>query len=341
MPIELREMSATRVARGPVILAGPFVSETGIVTGQRSDFVARFDKRTLKETWRKRGMAWIRSMHGDSILVFVGKTRETQLWDGDGKVVWTRTGNAAAFGDRLYFLSDGQLQVVDVLTGRVVAQFPCPDGTTQFVHDGTLLLVDFRVSTGQLHAIDLAEQRVRWHEDVRTMIGQQFGDPCRRGVAFIASRPGSVVVKTGAHLVGLSLADGSLQWGLRLAVPYIAPLARDGRMYVWSAPSEKAAENRLVIVEESCGAIVVDRPLSEYGPAFQRAQEVYGGTLCRNHVVFSSSSGLVAVFRLTDGELAWQHEYGDGLAPVFADGRLYAATVGGDILIFEAYGGEL
>jgi outer membrane protein assembly factor BamB len=341
MPIELREISATRVARGPVVLAGPFVSETGIVTGQRTDFVARLDKQTLKETWRKRGMAWIRSIHGENILVFAGKTRETQLWSGDGKVAWKRTGNEPAFGDRLYFHADGQLQVVDVLTGQVIEQFECPDGTNRFVHDGTLLLADPGVSTGPLQAIDLSGHRVRWQKDVRAMIEQRFGDPCPRGIAFIASRPGSVVVKTGAHLVGLSLADGSLQWGLPLSVPYIAPLARDGRMYVWSAPSEKAPENRLVIVDESSGAIVVDRPLAEYGPAFQRGQEVYGGTLCRSHVVFSSSSGLLAVFRLADGELAWRHEYGDGLSPVFADGRLYAATVEGDILVFEAHGGEL
>ena len=341
MAIELREVVATRVARGPVVLSGPFVSETRIVTGQRTDFVVSLDKRTLKETWRKRGMAWIRSMHGENLLVFIGKTRQTQLWSGDGRVAWTRTGNEAAFGDRLYFHQDGQLQVVDVLTGTIVDQFQCPDGTTALVHDGTLLLRDPQTSTGRVHAIDLAARRVLWQQDLHTTIERQFGDPCERGIAFLASRPGSVVVKTFAHLVGLSLADGAVQWGLPLSLPYIAPLVSDGRMYIWSAPLEDAPENRLVIVDQRSGAVVVDRALSEYGPAFQRGQRVFRGTICRNHVVFASSSGLLAVFRMADGELAWQQEYGGGLSPEFADNRLYATTVAGDIVIFEAQGGAL
>ena len=341
MAIELRKISVTHVARGPVVLSGPFVSETGIVTGQRTDFVVRLDKRTLKETWRKRGMAWIRSMHGENILVFVGKTRQTQLWSDDGRVVWTRTGNEAAFGDRLYFHQDGQLQVVDVLTGRNIEQFECADGRTIFVHDGTLLLEDSQVSTHRVQAIDLATHRVLWQRDLHSTIEQQFGDPYERGIAFLPGRPGSVVLKTFEHLVGLSLADGSVQWGLPLSIPYIAPLVSDGRMYIWSAPSENAPENRLVIVDQSSGAVLVDRPLSEYGLSFQRGQRVFDGTICRNHVVFASSSGLLAVFRLADGELAWQQEYGDRLSPEFADNRLYAATVAGDIVIFEAHGGEL
>jgi outer membrane protein assembly factor BamB len=153
------------------------------------------------------------------------------------------------------------------------------------------------------------------------------------------------VVKTGAHLVGVSLADGSVQWGLPLSVPHLAPMARDGRLYVWSAPGEgttAAADNRLVIVNEATGGIVTDRALSGDGPAFGRPHRVYGGALCRNHVIFTSSSGLMAVFRLSDGELAWQFEYGDQLfSPAFEDNRLYIATASGDIVIFEAHGGEL
>lgn len=102
-----------------------------------------------------------------------------------------------------------------------------------------------------------------------------------------------------------------------------------------------AADNRLVIVDEATGGIVADRALSGEGPAFGRPQEV-GGTLYRNHVMFTSSSGLMALFRLSDGALAWQREYGEQLfSPVFEDNRLYIATAAGDIVIFEAHGGEL
>jgi hypothetical protein len=50
----------------------------------------------------------------------------------------------------------------------------------------------------------------------------------------------------------------------------------------------------------------------------------------------------MAAFRLSDGELVWHHEYPAHLfSPVFDDNRLYLATADGDIVIFEARGGEL
>ena len=363
MAIDLRQTTAVHVARGPVVLSGPFVSENGIFTGQRADFAVKLDKRSLKEVWRKKQMASLRSVHGDNILIFFGKKKEMQLWSGDGKIVWTRPGNEWARGDRLYFSHDSTLQVVDVMTGRTVDEFPCPTGTPRFERDGILLLVE-EGSAGRTHAIDLTARRVLWQTSLRANIQERFGDPCPSGLAFNSSRPGSVVVKTGAHLVGVSLADGSVQWGLPLSVPHIAPMARDGRLYVWSAPDDgtttrvtvdaasgtavreqigpDAADNRLVIVDEATGGIVADRALSGYGPAFGRAQRVYGGALCRNHVLFTSSSGLMALFRLSDGELAWQLGYGEQLfSPVFEDNRLYASTASGDIVIFQAHGDEL
>jgi outer membrane protein assembly factor BamB len=340
MPIALRQTAAARVARGPIVLSGPFVSDTSLFTGQTTDFALKLDKQTLKEVWRKKQMASIRSCHLDSILVFVGKKNEMQLWESGGKIVWTRRGNQYAFDDRLYFAEDSKLHVVDVITGRTIDEFESPGGNALFERDGTLLLGEREDSPGVVSAVDLAGRRVIWEQDLRAKIQEQFGDACPRGLAFVASRTGSVVVKTGEHLVGVSLANGSVEWGLRLAVPYLAPKAADSRMYIWSAPTP--TDNRLTIVNEATGAIDVDRPLSEYGPAFQRVQQVYGGTICRNHVIFTSNSGLMALFRLTDGELVWQHEYQTHLfSPIFRDNRLYMATAAGDIVIFEAHGGEL
>jgi outer membrane protein assembly factor BamB len=218
--------------------------------------------------------------------------------------------------------------------------------------------------TGRTFAIDLTARRVLWEVRLRAIFLERFGDPCPGGLAFVASRPGFVVVKTRAHLVSVSLVDGSVRWGLPLSVPYIAPFARDGRIYVWSAPDDwtstrvtidvasgetlrerlglDASDNHMVIVDEATGTIVVDRALSEYGPAFRQPQKVHGGAMCRNHVVFTSSSGLMALFRLSDGELVWQHDLPDHLfSPVFEDNRLYLPTAGGDIVMFEAYGEEL
>jgi outer membrane protein assembly factor BamB len=362
MAIALRQTAAAHIARGPIVLWGPFLSETSIVTAASSVLAVKLDKRSLKEVWRKKQTLSLRSVHGDNILIFFGKKKEMQLWNGDGKIVWTRPGNEWALGDRLYFSHDSMLHVVDVITGRTVDEFPCPTGSPRFERDGILLLVEDGPA-GRAYAIDLTARRVLWEVGLRAIIFERFGDPCSSGLAFVASRPGSVVVKTRAHLVSVALADGSVQWGMPLSVPHIGPMARDGRLYVWSAPDDSttrvtidavsgaavreqlgpdAAANRLVIVDEATGGIVANRALSGYGPAFGRPQRVYGGALGRNHVMFTSSSGLMALFRLSDGELAWQLEYGDQLfSPVVEGSRVYVASAEGNILVFDAEGGEL
>jgi outer membrane protein assembly factor BamB len=97
-----------------------------------------------------------------------------------------------------------------------------------------------------------------------------------------------------------------------------------------------------VIVDGTTGAVVVNQLLSAHGPAFAQFQEPYGGTICRKHVLFTTNSGLMALFRLSDGELAWQHEYGDRLySPVADDNRVYVTSASGDLVMFEAEGGEL
>ena len=232
------------------------------------------------------------------------------------------------------------------------------------MHDGVLLLTDPEGATDPVQAIDLVRQAVLWRKHLISEIKERYGDACPRGLAFMASCPGQFVAKSVEHLVGVSLADGRLLWGLEISVPYQAPLVDRGRMYVWSAPPVStstrvtfdldsgqvtrerswpaASENRLVIVDEATGKIVVDRALAPYGAAFERVQEAYGGTICRNHVVFTSKSGLMAAFRLSDGELVWWHEHRDQLfSPVFEDNRLYATCADGTLVVFEAKGGEL
>lgn len=50
----------------------------------------------------------------------------------------------------------------------------------------------------------------------------------------------------------------------------------------------------------------------------------------------------MVLFRITDGEIVWQHEYSDRLfSPVVDDNRVYVASAEGNILVFDAEGGEL
>ncbi len=259
----------------------------------------------------------------------------------------------------------GSLQTIDLATAEVVDEFACPPGRPNLMHDGILLLTNADGTSDPIQAVDLAERTPLWRRHMISEIKERYGDSCSRGLAFMASYPGQFVAKSAEHLVGASLADGQLSWGQAIPMPYSAPLVRDGRLYVWSAPSSAststrvtldldsrqvtrvrsepaASENRFVIVDETSGKIVANRPLAPHGDAFKRVQEAYGGTICRNHVVFTSRSGLMAVFRLSDGELVWWYEHRDRLlSPVFEDNRLYAACADGTIVVFEAEGDEL
>jgi outer membrane protein assembly factor BamB len=335
MTIKLRQTAAIRVARGPIVLDTPLVTPTAIFTGESNEFVVKLDKRTHKQAWKKKMMVWLRSAHGDNILVYAEETDETQLWNGDGRVLWQRPGDEDAFDGRLYFDTDGRLQIVDVLSGRIVDEFESPPGYPHLLHDGILLRTNEKGPTDPVQAVDLAARSVRWEQNLIPAIQARLGDPCPRGLSFLATRPGHVVAKSGAHLVAVSLTDGSLGWGMPISAPYGAH-AKAGRIYVWSA------DNHLVIVDEDSGAIVVDRALSEYGSTFSRVQEAYGATICRNHILFTTSSGLMALFRLSDGALVWQHEHGDYLfSPVVDDRRVYVTSAEGNLIVFDVEGGEL
>lgn len=364
MAIKLRRAATIRIARGPVVLDGPILTSTSIFTGESSEFLARLDKRTYKEVWRKQKMAWVRRAHRDSILVYAGREKETQLWNEDGQILWKLRGMLSLGNDRLFLNDGGRLQTIDILTGDLVDEFECPPGKPGMMHDGVLLLRNLEGATDPVQAVDLARRTVVWKRHLVSDIKDRYGDTCPHGLAFVASYPGQFVAKSVERLVGVSLTDGRMLWGLEISVPYLAPLVEDGRMYVWSAPSAStstrvtfdldsgqitrersepaASENRLVIVDEAMGKIVVDRPLVPYGAAFRQVQEAYGGTICRNHFVFTSKSGLMAAFRLSDGELVWQHQHSDQLfSPVFEDNRLYVACADGTLVVFEAEGGEL
>lgn len=363
MAITLREVAAFRVARGPVVLQTPVLTNTSIFTGEGGEFVARLDKRTGRQIWRKRMSGHVRRAQADTVLVYVGDTRETQLWSEDGKTLWKRPGMGLA-NDQVFFNEGGRLRTIEIATGQVVSEFDCAPGQPILMHEGVLLLTNPDGTIDPVQAVNLAGRSRVWQKHLIADVRERYGDSCSRGLAFIASCPGQLVAKSAEHLVGVSLADGRLLWGLEISMPYRAPMVEKGRMYVWSAPptptstrvtfdldsgqitrerSEPAAtENRIVIVDAATGKIVVDRPLHPHGAAFKRVQEAYGGTICRNHVVFTAHSGLMAAFRLSDGELVWWQEHRDQLfSPVFEDNRLYVPCADGTLVVFEAEGDEL
>lgn len=369
--LKLRQTGAARIARGPIVLDDPFVTKNAAFIGDKQKAVVKLDKVSLRELWRKKTRLQVRGGHGD--VVFLAYYDEVQAWNPDGDVLWKRQGlqtQPGWRGNRVYVIESGlqalDLQVLDLATGKEVDRFDnCPPGHPHVVDGGILVTHPDRTDPVRWFRFD--ERRILWERDIVLEIQGRYGDACHRGLIFMPGLPGSIVASSGQHLFGISLADGAFRWpsvAIRAQVPYITPAIKDGRIYAWTTTggaastrvtfdlgsdqvirerSEPAAgENHFVIVDEATGEIVVDRPLGPYGASFERFQEPYRGTLCKNHIVFTTQSGLMAVFRLSDGELVWQHQHRDQLFyPVFEGSRLYVACADGTLVVFEAEGGEL
>lgn len=360
--LKMRRVGSQSIARGRVILDTPYLTTTAIFAGDKEKVVVKLDKRKLKEVWRKNTKLQVRGGHGEVILL--AYYDEAQAWNPDGDMLWKRKVPSyfVAREDRLYVMESG-LEVVDLTTGKACDHFKeCPEGYPALLHDGVLFVRNPEKSD-PLRAFHLGERRVKWERNPGEEIKARYGID-GQGLSLAASVPGRFVAARAGHLFGMSVTDGEILWMAPVNVPYHWPQAKDGRIYVWTtAPvtvSQKTTfdlssgqvsrersqpaggENRFVIVDEVTGEIVSDRPLGPYGAPFQRFQEPMRGTLCKRHIAFTTQAGLIALFRLSDGELVWHHEYRDELFyPVFEGNRLYTPCADGSLVVFEAEGGEL
>ncbi len=169
---------------------------------------------------------------------------------------------------------------------------------------------------------------------------------------FLAARAG--------HIFGVSVLDGRVVWCAEVPLPYRAACAQHGKVFAWStAPvsktttfdlstggveqkTEGATGNRWVILDEATGAVLLNRDLGEYGPEFAAHQRPWFPTLGVNHIVFTTDTGLVAIFRLSDGELVWRHQLPtEAFEAAVADNELFITCSDGTLYAFECQDGEL
>ena len=361
--LSLRQAGSALIARGPAVLTTPYLTTNGIFTGDADRHVVNLDKVTLKERWRTKTKLQVRGGFGD--LVLLAYYDEMEAWTPDGKAIWKRktSQNYCRSGAKMYFL-EARLEVVDVMTGRLQEAMECPLGAPDLII-GDVLLVTDPLHTDPVRAFSLRERRVIWERALVQELREIEGvDQPGFALALAASGENRCIAARGGHLLGMSIEDGSWLWKTPVHVPYFGVQLRDDRIYVWTTTlaststrvtldigsgqvmrersEPTTADNHFVIVDDATGEVVLDRQLGPFGEAFRRFQEVQRGTLCKNHIVFTTQSGLMAVFRLSDGELVWQRQHRDQLFyPVFEDNRLYVACADGTLVVFEAEGGEL
>jgi outer membrane protein assembly factor BamB len=361
--VMLKQAGLASIARGPVVLSTAYVSADAIFTGDADKVVVKLDKESLKEAWRKKTKLQVRGGYRDVVLLVYYD--EMQAWSSNGEVIWKRktSQNFSCRGDRIYFI-EPRLEVVDFVTGAVIEAMDCPQGAPDLVV-GDVLLVTDPLNTDPVRAFHLGTRQVVWEKNLVLEMRDRYGvDEHGSAIHFAAGAGDRCVVERGGHLFGLSVLDGQFLWKTPVHVPYFGLQVKGGRIYVWttaSAPTQTkvtfdlgsghvsrqhvapaSGENRFVIVDEATGEMLADRSLAQYGRPFRDHQEPQRGTLCRNHVVFTTRSGLMAVFRLSDGELVWHHQHRDQLFyPVFENNRLYVACADGSLVVFEAESGAL
>jgi len=362
--MKLRAAVSPRIARGPVVLSDPHVTASGVFTSDQQKTVVKLDKGSLKELWRRRSQLLV--FGGLTDLVYVGSGADYEAWDDAGALLWKREFPRDIYQcqDRLYLRDDAGIQILDIRTAAVLGRFDCPDGFPALLEPDALLLQD-PLRIDPLRLVDLGARRITWQKDIVSEMKIRYGiDEAQRIFYCIRDTQDRVVLVRSGHFFGMSLATGELLWALPMRLPYNVPQVRDGRAYVWTAngtPAERtteidlqsgrvgrssrggsAADHRFVIVDTAKGTILLDRPLAGYGSMFRMPHEPRRGTLCRNHIVFTTDAGLIAVFRLSDGELIWSDSHPDALRyPVFAENRLYVPSDNGTVVMFEPEDGEL
>jgi len=365
--LKLRQVGAPRIVPSRrVVLDNPYVTSDGVVTAHslpEGGVVVKIDKKTLKEVWRKKIRLHLRGGYDDLIFLYYGS--EAQVWNNDAKILWKPSGPFGIKNGRLLRFGEGDLSVLDPYTGKLLERLEYPQGLPKlFVEDERVLLLaqdDFQIDP--VRAFSFAGRRIRWEKNLAAEIRERYEDKCERGVLFVGSSQGRFLAGTGRHVLAFSLADGQLVWGRHLRTASLIPAIRDGRLYAWATSGESAhhttmldtttgqvtratiapanGENRFVIVDESTGEVLVDRPLAPYGEPFRQFQEPRG-TLCKHHIVYVNRAGLIVVLRLSDGEMVWHQQHAEQLYWPAVDGnRLFFPCVDGTLVVFEAEGEEL
>jgi outer membrane protein assembly factor BamB len=363
-PMKLRQVGRVKIAPGRVVLNQPAVTERAIFTGYPMTVTIGLDKGSLEPIWRKKVGVTFKGVSAGVLAFWRGV--EFQGWDTGGKVLWTRSFGVDPYvdGRRLLFLESGMMQVVDGTTGETIEEFPCPDGWPALLQD-EILFIKHPDKSVPFRAFHLSERRVCWERDLQGELEGRCETPGAQVSAVARGGPGRFVATTAGHIASFSVANGECRWHARIHVPYYWPQVCDGRIYVWTTvplpdarvrttldldrrvmiqerPGDLGAENRLLIVEEESGNVLVDRALAQYGLEFTGRLEPWRGTLCSSHIVFTTDTGLLAVFSLSDGQLTCFHQHRDELFPgVYDGGRLYFSCADGTLVVFEGEGGEL
>jgi hypothetical protein len=360
--LSIAERARARLSKGRTVFSAPIVGARQVCTRDGTEGVWALTKNPLEVIWHRQ-VRWsdVQAVLADRVVLSPEDGCEAVDWSG--AVLWRREGRAhcvTGSDGRLFEVRDGVLSVIDVRegTGKVLGS-PI-DGRPAVALRRVLLLVHKGGVVAS--AFDLEAERVVWTRDFAAGVREISGAETQSRVLLFSSATAAdrIVFSHTDHVYGACVDDGSILWRTQVTVPKRALGVQDGRVFVWSTSSPvrmttfdlstgdivremgPSAPNRLVVLDERNGDILIDRDLAEDGPEFASQQMPSVPALGRRHVVFATDAGLIAVFRLSDGELVWKHRLPDQAWSQTVDGNeIYVPCADGTLLVFECEDGEL
>jgi outer membrane protein assembly factor BamB len=331
-----------RIVGGPVSLPAPVVAGDTVFVGDQHHEIMRIDLPRPDAVWRVPAAGYFPEAAFGEVLVLFSLVGYRGM-RFSGELTWTLESQGGKrrwgrYGDRFLSFNPG-ISVADAITGEVIDHHeirgPLISGVGRC---GRILLLGAEKGGDPTRAYDLTDRRVLWEraltEELRSAsMGRQ---PLDQFFYMFCGSSGSFVARYARSLFGVSLIDGRVLWHTPLYVGSNPPVTDGGRIYAWTWSTLNAHEQHLVCLDETTGAVVYKNSLAKYGGEFALYQDALVGRPVAGHLAFGTRSGLVALFRLSDGELVWSYKNKAQVYwPVIAGNRLLVPTAEGTLLVFE------
>lgn len=331
-----------RVARGPVSLPTPVAAGDTVFAGYEESEVLRIDLPRTEPLWRLPAAGSAPdACFGEIVLL-----RGTSSYRGlrfSGESVWELkdgTGGAtgwARFGGSLVSLNPGVF-IADATTGTLTDHHevsgPLIGGARLW---GETLLLNAKDGGDPTRVYDVSARRIVWERNLTNelralAVGRRPSDELF--FPFCGSER-LMVARFAASLFGVALDDGRILWHRHLSTGSNPPVIVNGRIFAWTWGRESSHEQHLVCLDEATGEVIYKTPLAKYGGDFAFYQDVLVGRPVGDYLAFGARSGLLAVFRLSDGELVWSYKYKAQVYwPVIEGHRLLVTSADGNLLVF-------
>lgn len=346
LPARPQKVALTR--RAGAVLGEPVVTGNSVFAGDEGRDILRLDRPRYEPVWSTPAQGF------EAGAAFPGLIR-LDSWQGShfkglrdsGEVVWTltvtpgvQTGWAAA-GEYLYSFDPGIFKA-DVMTGAVVDHYdvPGPPIDPIAICHGIYFLGARKDRWGPVRAFDLRSRMILWESTLRRTFVERAEGVEHLSATSVGMHAGSAdelaVVLCGRSLFGFRIRENRIMWQRNFDMASV-PQMRGGTVCFWAYATRESANgnNRLVSLDQSTGETIYDVSLTRYGAELAWMQFPIAGT-DTDHIAFGCRSGLLAVFRRSDGELHWSHKHSAPVyRPVLWEHGLLVTCDHGDLLIFE------